>query len=362
MILNSFSPNKKTKMSQIDYSQTQITRIITHHIGNKINQGIVQYSDECSMVDELETHHFLRRYFLGNLKTYGFQKFYHGTDLELNEVYSMIKTLIEEPEKYIPISRSLAQLLYDCSDHPKIKEGEFSLVEFESILLDGEEFDAIGLFKSESISPFIQMIKNEVENQYSFDHDFGFDLSSLDKACLILKTNQTEGFKVLAFDQTNKNQDAKFWLDQFLRLEPLDDDYNNTASFLKATKNFVTENLSDNHWFSKTDQLDVMEKTMDYFKTRDNFEKRDFAEVVLQSPELIEEFEAYDNSLSNRSKYKDQFEISDQAVKRQSGIYKSVLKLDKNFHIYIHGNRKMIEKGVDEDGKKFYKIFYEEEH
>ncbi|MFM7764289.1 MAG: hypothetical protein ACKO6I_01410, partial [Sphingomonadales bacterium] len=38
-----------------------------------------------------------------------------------------------------------------------------------------------------------------------------------------------------------------------------------------------------------------------------------------------------------------------------------ILKLDKNFHTYIHGNREMIEKGTDPDGRKFYKIYFENE-
>ena len=40
----------------------------------------------------------------------------------------------------------------------------------------------------------------------------------------------------------------------------------------------------------------------------------------------------------------------------------SVLKLDKNFHIYIHGDKKLIEKGFD-DGKamSFYKVYFKEE-
>ncbi|MBK9193468.1 MAG: hypothetical protein IPO17_00460 [Flavobacteriales bacterium] len=57
----------------------------------------------------------------------------------------------------------------------------------------------------------------------------------------------------------------------------------------------------------------------------------------------------------------DNFEISAHAVKRQARIFKSVLKLDKNFHIYIHGDRNRIEQGVDEQGRKFYKIYYDKE-
>ena len=42
-------------------------------------------------------------------------------------------------------------------------------------------------------------------------------------------------------------------------------------------------------------------------------------------------------------------------------MFKGVLKLDKNFHIYIHGNRELIEQGIDKDGRKFYKIYFERE-
>ena len=31
-----------------------------------------------------------------------------------------------------------------------------------------------------------------------------------------------------------------------------------------------------------------------------------------------------------------------------------------NFHIYVHGNRSLLEQGEDEKGK-FYKVYYEEE-
>ena len=57
----------------------------------------------------------------------------------------------------------------------------------------------------------------------------------------------------------------------------------------------------------------------------------------------------------------DNFEISAHAVKRQARIFKSVIKLDKNFHIYIHGDRNKIESGIDESGRKFYKIYYDQE-
>ena len=57
----------------------------------------------------------------------------------------------------------------------------------------------------------------------------------------------------------------------------------------------------------------------------------------------------------------DNFDISPLAVKKQAKVFKSVLKLDKNFHIYIHGDTDLIQQGIDSDGRKFYKIYFNQE-
>jgi hypothetical protein len=53
--------------------------------------------------------------------------------------------------------------------------------------------------------------------------------------------------------------------------------------------------------------------------------------------------------------------ISKDAVKYQQKKFKSIIKLDKNFHIYVHTNDELIEQGVDEHGRKYYKLYYENE-
>ena len=53
---------------------------------------------------------------------------------------------------------------------------------------------------------------------------------------------------------------------------------------------------------------------------------------------------------------------TENAAKKQQTKMKSVLKLDKNFHIYIHGDESRIRRGVDpETGMKFYQFYYDEE-
>jgi hypothetical protein len=83
----------------------------------------------------------------------------------------------------------------------------------------------------------------------------------------------------------------------------------------------------------------------------------------LQDAEVIKSFHDYNKQFQQENEWQlaDQFDISAIAVKKQQRIFKSVLKLDKNFHIYIHGNRELIEQGTDPDGRKFYKIYYDNE-
>jgi hypothetical protein len=103
---------------------------------------------------------------------------------------------------------------------------------------------------------------------------------------------------------------------------------------------------------------------MDYFKTKEQFNLQEFTEEVIHHPEVVNTFMDYKRNFeaSRQFEIEDEFDIHLAAVKKQQRVFKSVLKLDKNFHIYIHGRRDLIEKGVDEmTGKKYYKIFYDEE-
>ena len=90
----------------------------------------------------------------------------------------------------------------------------------------------------------------------------------------------------------------------------------------------------------------------------------EFTNEVMQAPELIDTFKDYKQQYEQEFDITiaDEFNISDNAVKKQARIFKSVIKLDKNFHIYVHGSRQNIQKGYDEDtGMHFYQLFYNEE-
>ena len=84
----------------------------------------------------------------------------------------------------------------------------------------------------------------------------------------------------------------------------------------------------------------------------------------MKEPQIIDSFKNYKQEFVNdyELNISDSFEISGAALKKQSRRMRSVLKLDKNFHIYVHGNREYIQKGYDEEaGMNYYKVFFKEE-
>jgi len=344
-------------MTTLDFTSVNLDKLITHHVGNKIRDENVTISKKTTEIHE-DTLSYLLKYFLSPFQPIDFYNFTHTVNLELNEVYMIVKKIFDDINEFIPQSINLANLLYEYSSHPKIKGGEFNIVFFNNFIFDDEVINAVGLFKSENNVPFIKM--NPEEANYIIEHEFGFELKGIDKGCIVFNTNETEGFTTLVID---KSGDTQYWLNDFLKLKSCNDDYNNTKDFMSITKDFVTKKMSEEFDVSKTEKIDLLNRTMEYFKNNDSFDKTEFEEDVFQNENVISSFRKFDSSFrtENRIDLNDSFEISNQAVKKQSRKFKSILKLDKNFHVYIHGNKDLIEKGVESDGRKYYKIYYEKE-
>ena len=103
---------------------------------------------------------------------------------------------------------------------------------------------------------------------------------------------------------------------------------------------------------------------MEYFSEKEVFNVKEFENTALQEPIVIEAFQDYKQAYfkSNEIVGFDEFDISDKAVKKAKKVFKSILKLDKNFHIYIHGRHDLIERGMDEEkGMNFYKVYFLQE-
>ena len=155
-----------------------------------------------------------------------------------------------------------------------------------------------------------------------------------------------------------------YWIDEFLKLKIRNDEYNQTNTVLTVYKDFVKNELENSFSMDKTDKIDLLNRSIKYFKEKDQFDLDEFSHEVIANKEGIESFKEYKKNYEQEfdTEIADSFSINNAAVKKQARVYKSVLKLDKNFHIYIHGNNDLIEKGYDEGMKmSYYKVYFREE-
>ena len=139
----------------------------------------------------------------------------------------------------------------------------------------------------------------------------------------------------MLIDQTNRS-DAAYWKDDFLQLKIRNDSFNKTNTTLGVYKNFITSKIDDEFDISKADKIDLLNRSMKYFKEKDSFDLDEFSEEVIENPKAIESFKKFSREYNEEfdAGIDQPFDISGAAVKKQSRVFKSVLKLDKNFHIY----------------------------
>jgi hypothetical protein len=339
-----------------------IQSAIVHKVGNPTRGEELKLSANTLTLNDPIVQQLLLKYFLGAINENDLYNFTHLHDLNLNEVYTYVSAIFSNKDELTIQSYKLAQFLYSKSTHAKVKEGEICVVYLENVPFENEWVPAIGIFKSENKETFLKVLQHG--QNLELVQEEGINIHKPDKGCLVFKTAATEGYKLCVIDHTNKQQDAQYWVNEFLQVQVLADSYHHTDKYLALCKQFVTNEYAENFDVTKSDQLEMLNRSMDYFKTRDHFNLQEFTGEVIHPPEVVDSFMNYKKNFETARNYEieDEFDIHLSAVKKQQKLFKSILKLDKNFHIYIHGRRDLIEKGVDEKtGKKFYKIYFEEE-
>jgi hypothetical protein len=342
-------------------AKATLSKLIIHKVGNKVlEEGVNLSGEPVELKGREDLTNVLTSYFLAPFKDPVFYNFHHVSSLELNEIYTITNSLFESTRGFVKKSKDIANILYEYSSHPKIKSGELYVAYFEECYINNEVTDAIGIFKSETKETFLKITEGETSLEVNYDD--GISIKKMEKGCLIYNVDADEGFRVCIVDNQNSSE-AQYWKDEFLKLKPVADNYYQTQNYLSLTKNFVTGRLDEEFEVSKADQIDYLNRSIEYFKKNEQFNEQEFASSVFEHQSVIKSFKNYKDDFQQEHDLHivGEFDISTSAVKRQSKIFKSVLKLDRNFHIYIHGDRDMIEKGVDEDGRKYYKLYYREE-
>jgi hypothetical protein len=328
-----------------------IHRVSIHEENTVLTNDLPDPTDE---IEDVVLKKILLKPFLSQGITFEFKL---KENEDENKLFNYAKAIFEG-EDFVEQTKNISKHLIAASQQSDIKDGDLFIVNFDQIVLNDKPYEGIGIYKFEEKESFIDT--NIADSNVQFKFRNGIGTKKPENACLIIFTD--EPYTILVID--NHNQDSDFWQKEFIKLKLKNDFVNNTNQFLSLTKKFITEQIPNDFEVSKADQIDLLNRSVDYFKTNDRFEKEEFESSVFRDDKVISSFHRFDESNRNENdmELSASFEISPQAVKKQARVFKSVLKLDKNFHIYIHGSRDLIEKGEDANGRKFYKIFYNEEH
>ena len=315
-------------------------------------------SQEELQLDEGMTE-LLEDYFLGSFKSEETYQFYSDSYLVNNPIYSAVSEIFDDKAKFLWESENIAKHLFEAAENPRVQGGELFIVYFEGEGSGEEKVDKIGIFKTEKRESFLKIFpENET---FGMEKDQGISLSKIDKAALIYNNGKETGY-VLSVVDNNKNGDMYYWFEDFLKVKQRDDEYFHTQEALMVYKDYITKQLPQEFEVSRADQADFLNKSINFFKEKEEFNIDEFNKEVLGDEHVIESFVNFktDYEQDMQINIAEEFPINETAVKKTQRHFKSIIKLDKNFHIYIHGDRQMIDQGQNEKGK-YYMLYFDKE-
>jgi hypothetical protein len=73
-----------------------------------------------------------------------------------------------------------------------------------------------------------------------------------------------------------------------LEIIQLNNEFHQTNQFLGIAKQFVTKQLGEDFEVSKADQIDLLNRSVNYFKKHDTFDKEEFESEVFDNENVIE--------------------------------------------------------------------------
>lgn len=344
----------------INLYNAQIESLSLHRVGNKSRQEGTSISEHTYKLND-EMTPLIKEYFLKPFreKEENYYQFAHEIDLEYNEMYKFATTVFDNPERFHEVSKAITVHLYNQSGHPHVKSGEVYVAYLRNLSIDNNVVDAIGIFKSEIKSDFLQFQNTHADLEMILQQ--GISLDKLDKGCLIFNYKKEEGYKILSVDQNR--YDARYWLEGFLSVDAFHDENFLTKKYLKFAQDFAKEVIAPAE--DKKEEVMFMNRSINYFAKHDDFEETAFLNEVLDNPDLIPEFKSFKVDKGEKYSIEDvsSFPISNSAVSDARKKFKNVIKLDTGMTIKLDFTNpesadKFLEKGWDEERQMYYYITY----
>jgi 37-kD nucleoid-associated bacterial protein len=342
----------------IDLKTAIITSCIVHKLGNAQAEENCFFSKAEVMLTEQEGSE-LKKILCKPFNTpMQVHQFAHDTELQQHEMYGHVTDVFSNGNELASISKSIVQIMYRLSSDFSIKAGEVFFLMLDEITTEAGKTNGMAIVKMDSNTKFIK--PNALSQSIELLFDKGLMSKNIEKACLILNDDYQDGFYVYPYEKTIG--ETNYWDKYFLQCKARTDEFRQTNVLLNTYREFVMNDLPGEE-FSKKEKIDLVQNALNFMvENNDAVTVDDFINQQLAEPQYQED---YKESLrvyvdDNDVQLQDTFSASKEAIQFQRKKFRSIIKLDKNFHIYVHSNEDLIERGDDEKGK-FYKVYFKEE-
>lgn len=339
---------------------THIETLSIHRVGNKSrNESQFLSGQPFNLTDEIVP--LMKEYFFRPFreKEENYFQFAHEVDLDYNEMFQFASEVFANPSSLHDVSKKITNHLFEQSNHPHIKNGEVYITYLTNVNIDNNVVDAIGVFKSEVQTDFLQFEERGTTLEMILQQ--GINLSKLDKGCLIFNYKKEEGYKILSVD--SNRYDARYWLEHFLSVDAFQDENFITKKYLKFCQGFAKDVVFPAE--DKKQEVMFMNRSVNYFAKNDQFEESNFLNEVIDNPDLIPEFRSYKVDKGEKYSIEDvtTFPIANSAVSDARKSIKNVINLDTHIQIKMdfinpESAEKFVEKGWDEEKQMYYYLVY----
>lgn len=332
----------------LEVSESKLSRYIVHHVSNTLALG-----DEAFPQPEVLLEAAFTQLAFNKLDLDQQYEFFHETNIELNEVYTFVKSIFNSNDSFLEQSKHIATHLHSVSQHPNIKSGELFIGLFDNCIWNTEVKKAIAIVKIDEKEMFLD-VKNE-QNKLIVNGIDGINVKKINNMAVIVDLGKDKSPTV--FIKTKRKEDVIYWQERFLKIKVADEHYHKTNLALTECKKYILKDES----YTNTEKLGLLNKTLDYFRNEEEFEVNNYIKTVFENTDPTQK----DIIINTVKPY--ETIISERALEKAEKTYKRKIKLDSNIEIQVNVRNieqidELIEVGYDkETNRKYYKIYFEEE-
>ena len=254
------------------------------------------------------------------------------------------------------IHRQLSQKWSEVS--PVADEDAFWFtVAWDNFLVDDYAGKAIGFFFAREKTNFLNMNGADPIVLH------GLALKKPEFGCLFYPDGM-DGFTTFMLDNGKADAGGTAWSKVLFPFHQMVDDAFHAKQFFKMCKAFSEDVIVKEQQQPKENQVSFLSDSLKYTADNRAVNFENFKTEVLKEPSVIDAFDTFQEKYSEQRQWNppDQFAVTESVQNQARKYVKSVIKLDKNFHIYVHGNKERLEKGFDKEKKlHFYTLWFDAE-